>query len=222
MPSVASSSTTPARLNAKKLAANDGAELLRRAFTRASSQSTIGGPLTLIEVVSAPLVKPTSQSAGRTGRLARPAAAQELPRGREDDRHPDRHLKRLLGQLGESHQADRQAGHGGHQHRHERPPVHVLGPAVLEEHEQIERKAQREQGRDRLGRLEHREERRAQHQREAEARGRLDKGAGQGRERGEGHQSTVTSSFGNPVSASQPSSVTTTRSSMRTPKRSGR
>ena len=98
----------------------------------------------------------------------------------------------------------------------------MLRAPVLEHHEQVEHQSQRQQGGDRLNGLEHGEERRAQDERETETGGRLDEGAGEGRERGEEHQPTVTSSFGNAVSVSQPSSVTTTRSSMRTPKRSGR
>ena len=98
----------------------------------------------------------------------------------------------------------------------------MLRTPVLEHHQQVEHESQRQQRGNRLHGLEHGEERRAQYESEAEARGRLDEGPGEGRERGEDHQSTVTSSFGNAVSASQPSSVTTTRSSMRTPKRSGR
>ena len=52
--------TPPARLRARKLTRQRGAELAGRS-PRASSHITTGGPLTLIEVVSAPLTKPAAQ-----------------------------------------------------------------------------------------------------------------------------------------------------------------
>ena len=68
----------------------------------------------------------------------------------------------------------------------------------LEQNQQVERGAEREQDGHRLRGLHHREQRRREHEREAEAGGRLHGGPDESRQRGQDHQATVTRSFGKP------------------------
>ena len=145
---------------------------------------------------------------------ARHAPVAQLPEGCRDHGHAHADLERLAGQGGQQHGAQREARHRGEQQPRQQRPAHIV---PLEQHEHVEHRAQQEQCRHGLGGLHHREQRRREHQREAEARGRLHRGPQQCRQGGQEHQPTVTSSFGNPVRISGSPSVTITRSSMRTP-----
>ena len=131
----------------------------------------------LIEVVSTPLVKPATaagtsratprwrscHSAAATTATPTPTWSGSLREGRE--------------QRG----AERQARHGaarssGAQQR----PAHVV---ALEQHEHVQHGAEQQQRGHRLRRLHHREQRRREHEREAEAGGRLHGGARERRQR---------------------------------------
>ncbi len=133
-PPVASTTTPPARLRQRKATASE-ARISAGPSPRASSQSTIGGPLMLTEVVSAPLVKPIEgggrgaaclprSSLLRSGLLRSTGARLPLDCRSEDHSGADGHLQHRLRQPCEQAGAEQQPRQRGQQHRRS-----VRGPA---------------------------------------------------------------------------------------------
>ena len=159
----------------------------------ASSQSTSGGPLMLIEVVSTPLRNPAADAGTRAAtarsRSCHSAAAitatpTPIWSGSRERAASTTAPSARPGSAGRSS--------GGRRGQRASCPS--------SEHEQIQqpRRAASSAVTASVG-LHHGEQRRREHQREAEAGGRLDGGTDQRRQGGQDHQPTVTSSFGKPV-----------------------